>query len=68
MVATDGLLSKVGVPTETPIETGTSECMKDGKPVPLGGWEEDRKSMRKGVFLARPGIYFPIQPTNDEIK
>jgi hypothetical protein len=68
MVATDGLLSKVGVPTETPIETGTSECMKDGKPVPLGGWEEDRKSMRKGVFIARPGIYFPIQPTKDDIK
>jgi hypothetical protein len=42
--------------------------MKDGKPVPLGGWEEDRKSMRKGVFIARPGIYFPIQPTKDDIK
>lgn len=33
---------------------------------PLGGWEE--KHGKKGVFLARPGIYFPMNPTDSEIS
>jgi hypothetical protein len=33
---------------------------------PLGGWEE--KILEKGLFLARPGIYFPLQPTDSDIK
>jgi len=33
---------------------------------PLGGWEE--KILEKGLFLARPGIYFPLDPTKDDIK
>lgn len=38
------------------------------KPIhkPLGGWEEKR--IDKGVFVARPGIYFPMRPTKKEIK
>jgi hypothetical protein len=33
---------------------------------PLGGWEE--KILPKGLFLARPGIYFPLDPTEADIK
>lgn len=33
---------------------------------PLGGWEE--KIIRNGMFLARPGIYFPLNPTKADIK
>jgi hypothetical protein len=33
---------------------------------PLGGWEE--KVLPQGMFLARPGIYFPLNPTEADIK
>lgn len=33
---------------------------------PLGGWE--RKVLPRGLFLARPGIYFPLEPTETDIK
>lgn len=33
---------------------------------PLGGWEE--KIISNGMFLARPGIYFPLEPTKADIK
>jgi hypothetical protein len=33
---------------------------------PLGGWEE--KILHNGIFLARPGIYFPLEPTKADIK
>ncbi len=33
---------------------------------PLGGWEE--KAVPNGMFLARPGIYFPLNPTDKDIK
>ena len=33
---------------------------------PLGGWEE--KIVEKGYFLARPGIYFPLDPSEDDIE
>jgi hypothetical protein len=33
---------------------------------PLGGWE--RKVLTEGLFLARPGIYFPLNPTENDIK
>lgn len=33
---------------------------------PLGGWE--RKVLTNGLFLARPGIYFPLNPTEKDIK
>lgn len=71
MFATDGLQSKSKIITPRPVDTGTFDCMKkekDGtvKPVPLGGWEET--PMTRGVFLARPGIYYPTHPTPDDIK
>lgn len=33
---------------------------------PLGGWEE--KAVPNGMFLARPGIYFPLNPTDKDMK
>lgn len=33
---------------------------------PLGGWEE--KVLPRGLFLARPGIYFPLNPTEKDMK
>lgn len=33
---------------------------------PLGGWEE--KVLPRGLFLARPGIYFPLDPTESDMK
>lgn len=33
---------------------------------PLGGWE--RKVVKKGIFAARPGIYFPLNPTEEETE
>jgi hypothetical protein len=68
MIATDGLLATERIVTPTPRDTGTFECRKGNVPVPLGGWEEDAESMKRGVFLARPGIYFPMQPTQADIK
>ena len=70
MMATDGIVSRERIETPRPKDTGTFEVikMKDGKPdggpVPLGGWEE--KVNTKGMFFARPGIYFPLSPTAKE--
>lgn len=52
-----------------PIETGTDMdviAQDTGKATrkPLGGWEE--KPVDKGVFYARPGVYFPMNPTDEE--
>ena len=61
MMATDGLLTRDhSIIPPDPLPTGTG---KSGKP--LGGWE--RKEAKKGMFIARPGIYFPLEPTIDEI-
>ncbi len=61
MMATDGLLTRDhSIVPPSPLPTGTG---KSGKP--LGGWE--RKEAPKGMFIARPGIYFPLEPTQDEI-
>lgn len=61
MVATDGIYTREKIKTPRPLDTGTGGTGK-----PLGGWEE--KIITKGVFVARPGIYFPINPTKEEIK
>ncbi len=44
-----------------PKDTGTWETKK-----PLGGWEVG--DIPQGIFAARPGIYFPLNPTKDDIK
>jgi hypothetical protein len=69
MVATDGIASRERLTLDTPRDTGTFDAVDEhGKAAnkPLGGWEE--KELPKGLFLARPGIYFPLNPTKEEIK
>lgn len=77
MVATDGIYTRERFATDafdknyplrgderrinSPRDTGTGGMGK-----PLGGWEE--KVVDKGVFVARPGIYFPLNPTKEELK
>lgn len=60
MMATDGLLTRDhSILPPDPLPTGTG---KSGKP--LGGWE--RKNAPNGMFIARPGIYFPLGLTKDD--
>lgn len=71
MVATDGIQSTERVTPPKPVNTGTDIEVterKTGKVIrkPLGGWEE--KPVDKGVFYARPGVYFPMDPTPDELE
>jgi DNA polymerase type B, organellar and viral len=60
MVATDGIQSLENVDAFTPKDTNTQSTGK-----PLGGWESD--VYNEGVFYARPGIYFPLNPTKDDL-
>jgi hypothetical protein len=64
MTATDGIQTREKLRTPIPVPTGTDELV-DGKSKPLGGWEH--KVYEQGVFFARPGIYFPLNPTGDDI-
>jgi len=66
MFATDGVWSRCPLSLPQPLDTGTGDCLKDGKPIPLGGWEE--KIFESGVFAVRPGIYFPLSPTEEQLK
>lgn len=66
MVATDGIFTLEDIRPPMPKPTGTDDATVDGKPKPLGGWE--RKVIDKGVFIARPGVYFPLDPTPEELK
>jgi hypothetical protein len=69
IIATDGIKTRERLITPKPRDTGTWELMNEkGEHVykPLGGWEE--KMVRKGLFVARPGIYCPLDPTPEEIK
>jgi DNA polymerase type B, organellar and viral len=68
MIATDGLLAKHGIIPPVPRDTGTFDCVKpDGSQAPaLGSWEES--VMERGCFLARAGIYFPINPNAKDLK
>ena len=70
LIATDGVLTLEDVIPPTPIETHTGDFYKDDKgrmvSKPLGGWE--RTVMPRGVFAARPGIYFEQEPDGEELK
>ena len=69
MVATDGIASRERLTLDVPRDTGTFDAVDEHGNLankPLGGWEE--KELPKGLFLARPGIYFPLNPTKEEIK
>ena len=61
MFATDGVWSREKLSLPAPMDNGTGDLEK-----PLGGWEE--KTFDRGVFAVRPGIYFPLQPSENEIK
>lgn len=62
MMATDGVYTRERLKMPVPRDTGTMNEFKK----PLGGWEE--KEVPKGLFLARPGIYFPLNPNKEELK
>lgn len=47
-------------------ECHSEDIQKRAERKPLGGWEED--IVNQGVFYARPGIYFPLNPTKKQIK
>lgn len=69
MVATDGLNGLTKITPPKPRDTGTDIVVierKTGEKIrkPLGGWEHH--TFEQGMFLARPGIYFPI--TEDTSK
>ena len=69
MVATDGIHSTVPLTPALPCDTNTDVLVTDvstGETArkPLGGWEW--KPVKKGVFYARPGVYFPMNPTEEE--
>jgi hypothetical protein len=67
-IATDGLYSRELIACPVPLDTGTYQAKdKDsGEIKPLGGWEH--KAIKSGMFLARPGIYFPLNPTEKDKK
>lgn len=59
MVATDGICTRELIVPRTPNETGTWDAINEkGECKPLGGWEN--KPLEAGLFMARPGIYFPL--------
>lgn len=66
MIATDGVQSREQIQMPIPRDTGTYDVISKRKKCPLGGWETD--SYGQGVFYARPGIYFPLQPTDKDLK
>ena len=70
MVATDGILSTdMTLTLPAPVDTGTDlEFLDKGKMIrkPLGGWEI--KDSDRGVFFARPGVYFPLNPSKDDLE
>lgn len=62
MVATDGLYSTEKITPPKPRATGTNTAHKK----PLGGWEIT--AVPQGMFAARPGIYFPLAPTDADVN
>lgn len=71
MVATDGLYTTEELETPAPIDTGTGPDKlfdENGKSknAPLGGWE--KASLKDGMFIIRPGIYFKLNDNADDDK
>jgi hypothetical protein len=64
-IATDGIFTREKIQAPLPLETDTGLII-NGASKPLGGWEE--KTYSRGMFFARPGIYFPLDPTKEDIK
>lgn len=71
MFATDGVVTREKIQSPVPLPTGTGlEIMTPDGPKckPLGGWEDKDKDYELGAFFARPGIYFPLEPTEEKLK
>lgn len=71
MVATDGILTRdMSLTLPEPMDTGTNIAFRDDKgnmvKKPLGGWEI--KDSERGVFFARPGVYFPLNPSKEDLQ
>lgn len=69
MIATDGIVTREKVKPPSAKPTGTDVLINEkGDKVDkaLGSWE--KKVIPQGYFLARPGIYFPLNPKEDDIK
>ena len=67
MFATDGVWSLEELSFPAPADTGTNDLVKpSGANAALGAWES--KSFPNGVFCVRPGIYFPLSPTEEDLK
>lgn len=62
MCATDGIYTRERLKLPEPVDTGTMTAHKK----PLGGWEE--KEVPGGIFAARPGIYFPLDATTEDVS
>jgi hypothetical protein len=65
--AADSMHSSEDLPMPAPRDTGTFVTL-DGKPnpKPMGGWV--KKTIPKGMFYAKPGVYFPLNPTKRELE
>jgi hypothetical protein len=68
MKATDGAFTRERLITPVPIDTGTGILNPKTGLIEkqLGGWEE--KIIEQNVFIARPGIYFPMNPSKEQLK
>lgn len=71
MMATDGVFSNCELNMPKPKDTGTDievfdQVEKKLVRKPLGGWE--KTLIPQGIFIARPGIYFPLNPTEKDLK
>jgi len=67
--ATDGILSLVPFALEKPHDTGTANLKApsgDTVQKPLGGWEHETKKGANGVFVLRPGVYWPLETADLE--
>lgn len=66
MTATDAVYSLEPLKLPSPIDLGTNDSAKRAGKAPLGGW--DQKVIEKGMFLLRSGVYFPMHPTEKDLK
>lgn len=67
IVATDGVYTKEKIKCPEPRDTGTSSAKAYGK-WPLGAWDPPYgKTVENGMFAARPGVYFPLNPSDEDL-
>ena len=66
LLATDGMHTLEDIQSEIPKDTGTAEGAKAAGKEPLGGWEV--KKIEGGVFYARPGVYFPLEVEEENVR